>query len=67
MLCILSLQDWLSMDGELRAKNPREERINVPSDPYNHWKYRMNVTIDDLLAVHKYNNKVRTMITRSKR
>ena len=67
MLCILSLQDWLSMDGELRAKNPREERINVPSDPYNHWKYRMNVTIDDLLAAHKYNNKVRTMITRSKR
>ena len=67
MLCMLSLQDWLAMDGELRSKHPREERINVPSDPYNHWKYRMHLTIDDLLAASKYNNKVRTMITRSKR
>ena len=67
MLCLLSLQDWLSMDGELRSKNPRDERINVPSDPYNRWKYRMHLTIDDLLAATKYNKKVRTMITRSKR
>ena len=67
MLCILSLQDWLAMDGELRSKHPREERINVPSDAYNRWKYRMHLTIDDLLKADRYNNKVRTMITRSKR
>ena len=67
MLCILSLQDWLAMDSELRSKNPREERVNVPSDPYNRWKYRMHLTIEDLLTATKYNNKVRTMITRSKR
>ena len=67
MLCLLSIQDWLAMDSELRAKNPRQERINVPSDPYNQWKYRMNLTIEDLIAATKYNNKVRTMITRSKR
>ena len=67
MLCLLSLQDWLAMDGELRSKNPREERINVPSDAYNRWKYRMHLTIDELLAATKYNNKVRTMIQRSKR
>ena len=67
MLCILSLQDWLAMDTELRSKHPREERINVPSDPYNHWKYRMHLTLEDLIAASKYNNKVRTMIHRSKR
>ena len=67
MFCLLSIQDWLAMDSELRSKNPREERINVPSDPYNQWKYRMNVTIEELLKADKYNNKVRTMITRSKR
>ena len=67
MLCMLSLQDWLAMDGELRGKNPREERINVPSDPYNRWKYRMHLTIGQLLKAEKYNNKVRTMIQRSKR
>ena len=67
MLCLLSLQDWLAMDGELRGKNPRDERINVPSDPYNRWKYRMQITIEELLKADKYNNKVKTMIQRSKR
>ena len=67
MMCMLSLQDWLAMDGELRSKNPREERINVPSDPYNRWKYRMHITIEDLLKADKYNGKLRTMIQRSKR
>ena len=67
MLCLLSLQDWLAMDSELRSKQVREERINVPSDPYNRWKYRMHITIEQLLKADKYNNKVRTMITRSKR
>ena len=67
MLCILSIQDWLSMDMELRSKHPQEERINVPSDPYNRWQYRMHLTIEELLEATKYNNKVRTMIQRSKR
>jgi len=67
MLCILQLQDWLAMDSELRSKHPQDERINVPSDPYNRWKYRMHLTIEQLIAADRYNNKVRTMITRSKR
>ena len=67
MLCILSLQDWLAMDGELRSKHPQDERINVPSDPFNRWKWRMHLTIEQLLAAERYNNKLRTMIVRSKR
>ena len=67
MLCLLSLQDWLAMDSELRSKQPRMERINVPSDPYNRWQWRMHLTIEQLLAADRYNNKVKTMIVRSKR
>lgn len=67
MLCLLSLQDWLAMDSELRNKNIREERINVPSDSYNRWKYRMHLTIEDLLKADRFNQKLKTMITRSKR
>lgn len=67
MLCILALQDWLAMDVELRSKHPQEERINVPSDPYNRWKWRMHVTIEQLIAAERYNKKLKTMITRSKR
>ena len=67
MLCILQLQDWLAMDSELRRKNPQDERINVPSDAYNRWQYRMHITIEELIAATKYNNKVKTMIQRSRR
>ncbi len=67
MLCILSLADWLAMDSELRAKKPDMERVNTPSDPYNRWQYRMHLTIEQLMEATKYNNKVRTMIQRSKR
>ena len=67
MICLLSLQDWLSMDAELRAKNPKGERINVPSDPYNRWQWRMHLTIEQLLDASHFNNKVKTMLVRSKR
>ena len=67
MFCILQLQDWLAMDMELRRKNVQDERINTPSDAYNRWQYRMHLTIEELLKATKYNNKLRTMIQRSKR
>lgn len=67
MLCLLSLQDWLAMESGLCGKNVREERINVPSDPYNKWKYRMPVTIEQLMKEEKYNGKLSLMIKRSKR
>ena len=67
MLCILPLQDWLAMDGELRHKNPREERINHPANPYNRWNYRMHLSIEQLLKEDRFNAKLKTMITRSKR
>jgi 4-alpha-glucanotransferase len=67
MLCVLSLQDWLAMDSELWNKNPREERINVPGSYCNRWQYRMHLTIEELLKADRYNEKVRTMVMRSKR
>lgn len=33
LLCILSFQDWLSMDEEIRYPNVDAERINVPGQP----------------------------------
>ena len=67
MLCILSLQDWLAMDQELRSKLPRQERINTPADPFNRWQWRMHLNIEQLLQADRYNQKLKTMITRSKR
>jgi 4-alpha-glucanotransferase len=67
MLCMLSLQDWLSMDSELRSKSVRDERINVPGDPYNHWQWRMHLTLEQLMAAERYNSKLKTMVQRSRR
>lgn len=67
MACILALQDWLAMDSELRGSDVWAERINVPSDSYNRWRYRMNMTLETLIASSRYNDKLKTMITRSKR
>ena len=67
MMCIISLQDWLAIDSELRSKNPRSERINTPGDSYNRWQYRMHISIEKLMSETRYNTKIKTMIKRSKR
>jgi 4-alpha-glucanotransferase len=67
MLCMLSFQDWTSMNSELRSKKLHAERINVPSDPYNYWCYRMHITIENLLTQDKFNNKLKQMIKLSHR
>lgn len=67
MLCMLSIQDLLAMDTMLRAKDVRAERINEPYDCYNQWKYRMNVTIEQLMEARQFNQKLLTMVQRSRR
>jgi 4-alpha-glucanotransferase len=67
MLCVLSLQDWLSMDSELRRRQLREERINLPGDSNNRWQYRMHLSLEQLLDEEHYNQKIRSMIVRSRR
>lgn len=65
--CVLQLQDWLAMEGTLRGKDVRSERINFPGDSYNRWQWRMHLTIDKLLTADRFNGKLKTMITRSRR
>ena len=55
MLCILPLQDWLSIDGSIRREDPREEQINVPANPRHYWRYRMHLTVQELLAHTDFN------------
>lgn len=62
MLCILSLQDWLSMDGKWRNPNVQEERINVPSNPKNYWHYRMHLPLEQLMKAEGLNEKIRKLI-----
>lgn len=62
MLCILSLQDWLSIDGQLRRSEVDEERINVPANPRHYWRYRMHLTLEQLIQANGLNNKIKNLI-----
>ena len=68
MLCILPLQDWISIDGNVRYPgNPEDERINVPAIPRYYWRYRMHLTLEDLLSKSDLNGTLKGMIRGSSR
>ena len=67
MLCLLSLQDWLSVDDKLRLSDQNAERINIPANPRHYWRYRMHLTIEQLMQADEFNNTIRTLIVQSGR
>lgn len=67
MLCILPLQDWLSIDGVIRRHDPREELINIPANSRHHWRYRIHISLEDLKRCDELNNRIREMIIFSHR
>ncbi len=62
MLCVLTLQDWLATDESIRLKDTNAERINIPSNPKHYWRYRMHLTIEQLLKADKFNEKIKNLI-----
>jgi cysteinyl-tRNA synthetase len=58
MWSIFQLQDILGIDVKIRRANPHEERINVPSDPKNHWAYRMHFSLADLMNAKEFNDEL---------
>ncbi|MBR7182585.1 MAG: 4-alpha-glucanotransferase [Alistipes sp.] len=62
MLTILPLQDWMSIDGALRYSDPDAERINVPANPTHYWRYRMHITLEELLANEQFNSQVEFLV-----
>ena len=67
MLCVISIQDWLAIDERLRLADPNAERINIPSIPRHYWRYRMHLTIEQLMAEHRFNDNIADLIVQSGR
>jgi len=67
MLCILPLQDWLSMDGTIRRKDPKDEQINIPAISRHYWRYRMHLTVENLMKKDAFNDEVSRLIQDSGR
>ena len=67
MLCLISFQDWMSIDEKLRLPDENAERINIPANPRHYWRYRMHLTIEQLLKADELNNEISTLIIQSGR
>jgi 4-alpha-glucanotransferase len=67
MWSIFQLQDLLGMDETLRRKDPHVERINVPANPKNYWRYRMHLSLENLLASKDFNTALKTEVQRNGR
>ena len=67
MWSIFQVQDLLGMSEKLRRENPADERINQPADPNHYWKYRIHITLEDLLKAKDFITELKTLITASGR
>ena len=67
ILCILSWQDWLSIDGELRYPDAQAERINVPANPRHYWRWRMHLSLEQLMKADGLNEKIKGLIAQAGR
>ncbi len=67
IFCILSLPDWLSMDKQWRNPNVKEERINIPANPRHYWRYRMHITLEQLMKAESLNQKIEALIKQTGR
>lgn len=67
MLCIISIQDWLAIDEKIRLADQNAERINIPANPHNYWRYRMHVNIEDLINNTDFKANITELINQSGR
>ena len=67
MWSIFQWQDLMSISPELRRENPEAERINVPSNSFHSWRYRMHINLEDLMKEDDFNNTLRNYIKQAGR
>jgi len=67
MWSIFQIQDLLGMSEEIRRENPQEERINIPADPNHYWRYRMHITLEQLIKENDFNKELADYIKNSER
>jgi 4-alpha-glucanotransferase len=66
MWSIFQLQDLLGMSS-LRRENPNEERINVPANPKHYWRYRMHLTLEQLINEAAFTDELKSYVLQSGR
>jgi 4-alpha-glucanotransferase len=67
MWTIFPIQDLIAMDGDLRWDETDKERINIPSDEKNKWRYRMILSLEELLKAKDFNQLLAGMVNNAER
>ncbi len=67
MWAVFPIQDLLAMDEKLRRSEVYGERINIPAVAQHYWRYRMHLTIEELLKANNFNTELLQMITHTGR
>ena len=67
MWSIFLLQDLLGMSETLRRPDPADDRINIPADPKHYWKYRMQITLEQLIKEKEFNHELKQSVQESGR
>ncbi len=62
MWSVFQLQDLLGASDTLRRANPADERINIPADPKHYWKYRMHITLEQLIKEKEFNHDLKQAV-----
>ena len=55
------------MSEELRRQSPHDERINIPSDPKHYWRYRMHISLEQMIKEKAFNHELKGHIEASGR
>lgn len=67
---ILSIRDWLDLNGDWHSRDPLDDRINLPGTVSEHnWSWRMPLCLEDMLDAKAdgFNRNVADMIAHSGR
>lgn len=67
MWSIFHLQDIMGIDPVIRREDHVSERINIPAISNYYWRYRMHITLEQLLKENEFNEELKKYVEASGR
>ena len=67
MLAIFPIQEFFATGYEIANPNADDERINNPAVFPHYWRYRMHISLEELLSKENFNHKIAGFVEESKR
>lgn len=68
MLTVFPIQDLFGLKPDyFYGRNPKDERINVPSNPEHYWRYRMHISLEDLIKDKEFSGQLKNIFSKSGR